>query len=263
MQLFTREGQEFTGTVQHNESGKAVHTVNVPCDRCHVFGGRRLWVMGTENGRPYSKTGFDCWTCGNTGVRSTRKERLFTAAELARVNKAAATRAARKAEEDRVAAEQAKAASAAQEAAYRAQHVDFLAKIATLCTGNGSDFWDRLAADHLLARRIPSERVISLVEGEVAKRAANAASAFVGAVGDKITLTITVERVIVLEWQCYGTNYITIARTAEGNVVTYKGRTDIGNKGDTLTIKASVKEHVVYHGVNQTVIQRPKVVEEV
>jgi hypothetical protein len=95
MQLFTREGQEFTGTVQHNESGKAVHTVNVPCDRCHVFGGRRLWVMGTENGRPYSKTGFDCWTCGNTGVRSTRKERLFTAAELARVNKAAATRAAR------------------------------------------------------------------------------------------------------------------------------------------------------------------------
>jgi hypothetical protein len=239
MQLFTREGQEFTGTVQHNESGKAVHTVNVPCDRCHVFGGRRLWVMGTENGRPYSKTGFDCWTCGNTGVRSTRKERLFTAAELARVNKAAATRAARKAEAHRIAVEQAEAALVGKEAAFRTGNADFIAKLEAL----EGDYWDGFKQSFYARREAPTERQIALVEGEVAKRAANAASAFVGAVGDKITLTITVERVIVLEWQCYGTN--------------------IGNKGDTLTIKASVKEHVVYNGVNQTVIQRPKVVEEV
>ena len=31
-------------------------------------------------------------------------------------------------------------------------------------------------------------------------------------------------------------------------------------KGDTTTIKASVKEHTVYNGIKQTVIQRPKVV---
>jgi hypothetical protein len=263
MQLFTREGQEFNGTVNHNEAGKAVHTVNVVCDRCHVIGGRRLWIMGIENNRPYSKTGFECWTCGNTGVRATRQERLFSADELARVNKAAATRAAK-----RFAAEQAAAAAkaaerATAEAAYRAANADFLAKIATLCVGDGQAFWDRLAADLLHWLRAPSERQAALVEAEIAKRVQNASSAFVGAVGDKVTLTITVERIIVLESEFYGRNFITIARTAEGNVVTYKGRTDIGDKGETVTVKASVKEHVLYNGVNQTVIQRPKVVEVV
>ncbi len=90
--------------------------------------------------------------------------------------------------------------------------------------------------------------------------AARANSQHIGAVGDKVTLTITVERIIVLE-TIYGTNYITIARDEQGNAITYKGRTDIGNKGDTNTIKAAVKEHTVYNGVKQTVIQRPKLME--
>jgi hypothetical protein len=34
----------------------------------------------------------------------------------------------------------------------------------------------------------------------------------------------------------------------------------IGGKGDTVTLKASIKEHTVYNGIRQTVIQRPKVV---
>jgi len=80
-------------------------------------------------------------------------------------------------------------------------------------------------------------------------------------VGDKVTLTITVDRIVVLKSEFYGDNYITIARDERGNVVTYKGKTDIGNKGDTTTVKASVKEHTVYNGVKQTIIQRPKVLE--
>ena len=80
---------------------------------------------------------------------------------------------------------------------------------------------------------------------------------------DKVTLTITVERIIVLNSEFYGNNYITIARDEQGNAITYKGKTSIGAKGETNTIKASVKEHTVYNGVKQTVIQRPKVLEEV
>ena len=89
--------------------------------------------------------------------------------------------------------------------------------------------------------------------------AARANSQHVGAVGDKVTMTITVERVIVLKTQ-FGTNYITIARDEQGNAVTYKGRINIGDKGDTNTIKASVKEHTVYNGIKQTAIQRPKII---
>ena len=92
--LFNRDGTEFNGTPEINEAGKPVRYVPVACDRCAVVNGQRLWVRWIENGQPRSNTGFDCWTCGNTGVRGQRKERLYTAVELARVNKSAATRAA-------------------------------------------------------------------------------------------------------------------------------------------------------------------------
>ena len=259
-QLFNRDGTEFDGAPEHDDAGKPVRYVPIACNRCHVINGQRLWVMGTENGRPYSRTGFDCWTCGNTGVRGQRKERLYTAKELARVNKSAATREARRAEAHRIAVEQAQAARAAQEAEYCAQHADFLAKITTLCTGNGSDFWDSLAADLLVAFRAPTARQIELVEGEVAKREKNASSKFVGVIGEKIELRLTVERIITLQSEFYGTNYITIARTPEGNVVTYKGLTDLGNVGETSTVKATVKDHAVYKDTHQTVIQRPRVI---
>jgi hypothetical protein len=255
--LFTRQGDEFTGTVESDGAGKAVRYVNVACDRCHVINGQRLWVMGMENGRPYSKTGFNCWTCNNTGVRAVRKERLYTADQLARANKTAATRAARKAETDRIAAEQAQAALVAKEANFRASNVEFIAKLDTL----DGEFWDGFKNSFYARREAPTERQIGLVMAEVAKRQKNAASGFVGAVGDKVSLTLTVERIIVLHSEFYGNNYITIARDEQGNVVTYKGRTDLGVTGDTVTVKASIKEHAVYNGIKQTVIQRPKVVE--
>jgi len=258
-QLFTRLGDAFTGTVQFNDAGKPVRYVDVKCDRCHVINGQRLWVMGTENGQPYSRTGFDCWTCGNSGVRSTRQERLFTEVELARVNKAAATRAARKAEADRIAREQFEAARAAKDAEFRTANAEFIKKLNTL----DGDFWNGFRDSFLTRATAPTERQVALVEAELAKRAANAASKHIGDIGDKVTLTITVERIIVLESQFYGTNYITIGRTSNGSVITYKGRVDIGAKGETNTVKATIKGHSVYNGVAQTEIQRPKLVDMV
>jgi len=41
--------------------------------------------------------------------------------------------------------------------------------------------------------------------------------------------------------------------------VTYKGRVDLGSVGAACTVKATVAEHEWYDGVQQTVIQRPKV----
>ena len=86
-QLFNRNGTEFNGTLQHDDAGKPVRLVPVACDRCSVIGGVRVWCRGTVNGQPFSNTGFNCWTCSNTGVRGERRERLYTAAELVRVNK--------------------------------------------------------------------------------------------------------------------------------------------------------------------------------
>ena len=256
-QLFNRNGTEFNGTLQHDDAGKPVRLVPVACDRCSVIGGVRVWCRGTVNGQPFSNTGFNCWTCSNTGVRGERRERLYTAAELVRVNKAAATRAAKR-EAQRIAAEQRVAAERALKAdALRSQHAEFLAKL-DLLTG---EYWDGFRQSFYARLEAPTERQIVLVEGEVAKRAANAASGYFGNVGDKVTLTLTVERIIVLHSEIYGNNYITIARTAEGNVVTYKGLTDLGSVGETTIVKATIKGHDEYNGTRQTIIQRPKVLQ--
>jgi hypothetical protein len=253
-QLFTRTGEQFSGNVAADDKGRPVRYVPVSCDRCAVINGVRVWCRGTVNGQPFSNTGFDCWTCSNSGVRGDRKERLYTATELARVNKAAATREAKRAVKVAAAVAQAAAERQAREESLYAAHAEFVAKL----NGLDGEFWDGFRVSFFQRLEAPTARQIALVDAEIAKRQQNAASGYIGAVGDKVTLTITVERVVVLESQLYGTNYITIARDEHGNVVTYRGRTDIGNKGDTSTIKASIKEHTVYNGVKQTVIQRPK-----
>jgi len=253
--LYTRQGEEVKGDIE-GDSRPYIMVAN-PCHRCQVVDGQRIWLMGIENGRPYSRTGFDCWTCGNSGVRGFRKERLFTAQQLARLNKSAETRAANRAARLRAEQEQAAAERQAAETQYRADNAEFLAAIATLCTGNGSDFWDRMAGDLLATLRSPSERQIELVKGEVAKRVANASSEFVGAVGDKVTLTLTIERVINID-SFYGASWMTLARTPEGNVIVYRGSADLGKQGDQVKVKATVKDHTFWQGVKQTIIQRPK-----
>lgn len=259
MELFKRDGTLYTGTVNTDEKGRMTYTAVIPCDRCHVVNGERVWLMGIENGRPYSRTGFECWTCGNTGVRKHVEEKLYTAEKLAQINKTAAARAARKAEADRVAREQAEADRAAKDAAFRSENAEFLRKLESL----DGDFWTQFRNDILRRLLAPSARQIGLVEGEIAKRAANAASAFVGNVGDKIEVTVTVERIIVLPDNGFGQSYINLLRDQAGNLLVYRGLSDIGQKGETVKLKATIKEHQIRDGVNQTIIQRPKVLEVV
>jgi len=115
-----------------------------------------------------------------------------------------------------------------------------------------------------------SEAILKGIDARAAKKAEwasekaalNANRAFVGAVGQKVTLTLTTVHIIVLD-SIYGSNYIHICEDADQNVVIYKGKSyDFPAKGHTATVKATVKEHGVRDGVKQTVIQRPKMLEE-
>jgi hypothetical protein len=120
------------------------------------------------------------------------------------------------------------------------------------------------------------EAILKGVDARAAKKAewANERAALdakrqhVGTVNQKITLTLTICHIVVLDGM-YGTNYIYIMEDADKNVVIYKGTSDavawtpegtVRVKGDTLTITATVKEHGVRDGVKQTIIQRPKAV---
>lgn len=82
----------------------------------------------------------------------------------------------------------------------------------------------------------------------------------IGAIGEKITLTLTCVHIVELNG-VYGTNFIHICEDADKNTIIYKGNSfNFPSKGETATIKAVVKEHGVRNGIKQTVIQRPKVV---
>ena len=109
-------------------------------------------------------------------------------------------------------------------------------------------------------------RAARKVEWANQKAALNATRQHLGTVGEKITLTLTIGHIVMLDGM-YGTSYIFIMEDADKNIVIYKGNSPlvawtpenaVRVKGDTFTITATVKEHGVRDGVKQTVIQRPK-----
>jgi hypothetical protein len=116
-----------------------------------------------------------------------------------------------------------------------------------------------------------SPKQVEVVRGTIEKRktrkaewdsqaaALNASRVHLGEVGTKVTLTVIVKHIVVLE-SMYGVNFIHICEDEAGNVVIYKGKAgNFPTKGLVATITATVKEHGVRDGVKQTVIQRPKV----
>jgi hypothetical protein len=94
----------------------------------------------------------------------------------------------------------------------------------------------------------------------LAQRDAPASSGrHVSTVGKREDFVLTINRVMEMEGM-YGTSYLHLCTDAAGNAFTYKGTTELGEVGETVNVKATVKEHSAYNGVAQTIINRPKVV---
>jgi hypothetical protein len=89
--------------------------------------------------------------------------------------------------------------------------------------------------------------------------AQDASSQHIGTVGKRENLTLTVQWVKYFEG-AFGATYVHGLKDATGNVVIYKGSKCLGEKGATVTVKATVKEHGERDGVKQTIIARPAAV---
>jgi hypothetical protein len=95
-------------------------------------------------------------------------------------------------------------------------------------------------------------------------RARDLASQHIGTVGERRDFILTVSFVTDYETQ-FGITNVFGLRDADGNIVIYKGTSALYNtngqfaiKGDTVIVKATVKEHGERDGVKQTIISRPK-----
>jgi hypothetical protein len=92
---------------------------------------------------------------------------------------------------------------------------------------------------------------------KIAEQAAT--SRHVGTVGQRQTFDLTVERIFEGESH-FGRYCILNCKDQAGNVVVYKGGSDLGlEQGDRATVTATVKAHGDYKGIAQTIVSRPKV----
>jgi len=234
------------------------------CDYCGTGIRWEFWIKGSIANAKQFKVGCDCVAKTGWGIEGFEKVRADHT--RARRQEGAEKRAEKKREARKAWIDEQHAARAIErEAATKVWRDAHSALAARLDAYTGTNdfllsmierlgYWGTLSGNQTEA----AESCFATIDR---LEAARATSQHIGAVGDKITLTITVERIVVLRSEFYGDNYITIARDEAGNTIAYKGRTNIGDKGDTNTVKASVKEHTVYDGVKQTIIQRPKLME--
>ncbi len=86
-------------------------------------------------------------------------------------------------------------------------------------------------------------------------------SQFVGEIGDKLNVTVTIERAVPLQGY-YGPSMMHIMRDADKNVYVWTTAARQLTEGRTYTLRGTVKDHKVYHATRQTILTRCRVIEK-
>jgi hypothetical protein len=109
-------------------------------------------------------------------------------------------------------------------------------------------------------RKMIATKDVRKAEWASKQAALDAKRQHIGAIGDKVTLTLTLKKVISLDSN-FGITGLFIFEDADQNTVIYKGNSSSVwelAEGQVIVLSATIKEHGVRNGVKQTVIQRPK-----
>lgn len=91
-----------------------------------------------------------------------------------------------------------------------------------------------------------------------AKQAARPVSNHVGAIGERLTLTVTVEKIIVTEGYYGQTGIHKMVDENGSDLVWFASSGTWLEEGKTYTVQATVKSHGAFNGRNQTVVNRVK-----
>jgi hypothetical protein len=101
--------------------------------------------------------------------------------------------------------------------------------------------------------------IIPTWDRENAQRASIVTSVHVGKVGERLRgLRVTVERVVPIESELYGTSYLNIMRDESGNAITWKASGKALETGAAYTLTGTVKRHSEFRGRAQTDLTRCK-----
>jgi hypothetical protein len=84
-------------------------------------------------------------------------------------------------------------------------------------------------------------------------------SGWIGDIGQRMDFDLQIRLVIRIDG-FYGLSFLHVMNDSAGNVIVYKGTNCLGDKGESVKIKATIKEHDIREGVKQTKIARPKTI---
>lgn len=112
-----------------------------------------------------------------------------------------------------------------------------------------------------MARQTAAEQAEKQKAQQVAENEAAGITPHLGEVGQRLPMTLLVERVIPREGD-FGMTYITKMKDANGRVVTWFGSQPL-DEGATYNMVATIKKLEEYQGVPQTIIQRPGKIQQV
>lgn len=253
--LHTRDGRAFTGTVRTDDKGRPYFTQRKRCSRCGGAGGSDMWIP----------TGRTCYGCGGAGHRGNETVRLYTAAQIEKLDAAAAKRTAKR---DAAAAAKAaleQAAADARRQAFDAQYGALLARVAPHLDVEpiAADIYQR--ATHTASLTDKQAAFLTLIcDRRDAKAQEAAGSAWLdAAVGARIEVPVTVARIASYErapFRSYGrymeTVWIVTMVDAAGRQIVSKSPRFTAEAGQAFTLRATVKEKSTYQDVKQTVVTR-------
>ena len=256
-QLYYRDGREFSGVPQRDEKNKPFLTYVPSCNRCGGAGGSDKWAH----------TGWTCYQCGGTGKAAPKIARLYTRAQIDKLNAAADKRAAKKeAERQRL-----QAAIEADRAARRAQYQIDNAAIITLGESLADEFISNMLAE-CLKRAAISPAQCELIHKKVAENARRAAAKHVGAIGERRAFKCHMVTFRDFDGR-FGKTFLHIMRDENGNTIKYMGSHILGGvkvegtygdrwysvvPDELIEFTATVTAHESYNSEPQTIVKRPK-----
>lgn len=253
--LFSRTGRSFSA-YRVDEKGQPFTTEVCACSRCGGLGGSDRW----------KHTGYTCFECGGSGRGRTITIKLYTAEQNAKLDASAAKRAAKAAAKTEAKHAEAVATANAIRADFLAVHGALLDSARPYAEGNDfitdiidkADRWASLSEGQANALRAAVDRA-------KAREAANAASGWVGSVGERVEASMTVVSVSLFERPSFNgfskeTCAIVTMLDDAGNCFVTKG-SFYAEKGDKFRLRATIKEHSEFKGRKQTVLQRAKIIE--
>jgi len=257
--LFTRDGAAVDpARTLDTDNGKAGYFVRSACTRCGGAGGFKGWP------------GFTCYRCGGVNSRAFEVAfvRVYTAEKLAKLNASQAKRDAKRAAVAAAAAVEAAAVAARFDAA----HAALIARAARFLNVEAADDSrtsaivkdiirkGRAAGSLTDKQRAAVEAMCTAAEAHDVKAAT---LGYVGTVGARIELAVTVVRVASFErpvYMGYGamqTVHVVTMADPSGNEIVSKSPSFREEVGRAFILRATVKEHGEYKGVKQTVVSRP------